>query len=369
MEPKELLYQRLLEDDRFVRWVTGEAPADDGYWQEWSADEPIRQEVMVQARLTVLAIQGKPVILSEQAIADRIQQALNKAKLQEAATNLKMVRRVRYLTPYRWVAAASVALLMGLGWFAYTHYDVPVEHQPVGQMHQSVDRSAKANPFVTITNAGKAARHVLLPDGSSVVLRRNSQVSYRPVGTAGKREAYLSGEAFFEVTKDPTKPFFVYANGLVTKVLGTSFNVKAHQQAQQVIVVVRTGKVAVFTQTDAKSAALRNNRDLTGMVLLPNQQATFKRTEARLTRTDVQSPIPTQPFEYKATPIAEVFASLEKTYGVTIQFDREIMAHCSLSATLGDEPLQKKLQWICAILEATYQINDQQVIVTGKPCQ
>ena len=368
MQDKDVLYQRLLEDSRFGRWVTGEAPDDTGYWQDWAASDAVRQEVMEQARLTILAIQGRPVTLSNQEIADRVQQALTKAKHQEARTGQQAVR-VRYPVYYRWVAAASIMVLLGLGWLVYTQSVTRVSHQPVGQANQPGGQPDQPNQLLSVVNTDKTARHVLLPDGSSVVLRKNSQVRYAQLFAGDRREVYLSGEAFFEVTKDPTKPFFVYANGLVTKVLGTSFTVKAHQKAEQVIVMVRTGKVAVFAQTDAKAEALRNNRDLTGMVLLPNQQATFERTDARLTRTDVDVPSKQPSFDFKATPVADVFASLEKAYGVTIVFDREVMAHCSLSATLGDEPLQKKLQWICTILEATYQVNGQQVIVNGKPCQ
>lgn len=368
MQIRDRLYQDLLEDARFVRWVTDEAPEDESYWQNWAADDSIRQEVMAQARLTILTLQGKPVTLSKQDIADRVQQALDKAKHQEALSGRQPVR-VRYLAPYRWVAAASVILLLGLGWFAYTHYVTRVDHHQVGQTSPRINQTDQPDQFVSIINSDRPARHVLLPDGSSVVLRKNSQVRYARVFAGSKREVDLSGEAFFEVTKDPTKPFFVYANGLVTKVLGTSFTIKAHQKAERVVVTVRTGKVAVFAQTDAKAEALRNNRDLTGLVLMPNQQATFERTDARLTRTEVTRPVTQPSFDFKATPVADVFAALEKAYGVTIVFDREIMAHCSLSATLGDEPLQKKVQWICTILEATYQVNGQQIIINGKPCQ
>lgn len=368
MEPRDRLYQHLLEDYRYVRWVTGQAPDDSGYWYDWAVDDPIRKEVMEQARLTILAIQGTPVSMTESEIADRVQQALRRAKEQEVFIG-KKVGRVRYLGRYNWVAAAAVLLVLGLGWFTYSQYDSPAVSRLAGQTPAPTAPLQPLDQFQVVVNTNKPVRHVLLPDGSSVVLRKNSQLRYANVFRGNKRDVYLSGEAFFEVTKDAKRPFLVYANGLVTKVLGTSFNVRAHQKAEQVIVVVRTGKVAVFAQTDVRAEALENNRELTGLVLMPNQQATFERTDARLTRTEVAAPVEQPSFTYNATPIAEVFASLEKAYGITIAFDRDIMAHCSLSATLGDEPLQKKVQWICSILEATYQVKGEQIIITGKPCQ
>jgi transmembrane sensor len=222
------------------------------------------------------------------------------------------------------------------------------ENSPAKPLEQAIQLPT-VTPLQVVTNTNQAAKHVLLPDGSSVVLRKNSQLSYSKVFTGPKREVYLSGEAFFEVSKNPQKPFFVFANGLITKVVGTSFSVKAYGSDPRVIVVVKTGKVSVFAQTDQMAETLRNNRELAGMVLSPNQQATFERNETRLVKS-------------------EVFASLEKSYGVDSVFDEELMARCSITATLGDEPLLKKLQWICTILEATYQVNGQQIIITGKAC-
>jgi len=368
MEHRDLLYQRLLENPRYVRWLLGEAPEEEDYWREWAAGDPVRQEVMEQARLTILAIQGKPVTVSKQAIADQVRRALMEAKRQEAfATQRKGI--LRSLPGYGWAAAASVAVLLGVGWLTFSRNEAPAVSSPAHAQNAGTPALQPRDELRWVANLTSPARHVLLPDGSSVVLRPNSRVGYATVFRGDKREVYLSGEAFFEVTKDPAKPFFVYASGLVTKVLGTSFNVKARHQTGRVIVAVKTGRVAVFAQNDPKAARLRDDRALSGLVLMPNQQATFDRADARLTRTAVEAPVERQSFDYKSTPIAEVFASLEKAYGVTIRFDRELMAHCSLSATLGDEPLQKKIQWICAILEAQYQVQDQQITITGKACQ
>lgn len=368
MQQRDKLYEEFLENPRFVRWVIGKAPEDDGYWERLVKNDPIGQEVLEQARLTILAIQGRPETLSKQDVEDRVQQVLSKAKHQEALTRPKIIQ-VQYPVFYRWVAAASIVLLLGLCWFTYTQYTKQYSTYQVGKTNSKSYLSVQSDQLISIANTDRPAMHVLLPDGSSVVLRKNSRVRYARVFVGVKREVYMSGEAFFEVTKEPGKPFFVYANGLVTKVLGTSFAVKAHQKAEQVIVTVRTGKVAVFAQTDPKANVLQNNLELTGMVLMPNQQAIYDRTGARLTRTEVRTPNVQPFFDFKATPISTVFSSLEKAYGVSIVFDREVMANCSLSATLGDEPLQKKLQWICTILEATYQVNGQQITINGKPCQ
>ena len=368
MQYRDTLYQQLLEDQRFVHWATGEAPQDDEYWINWAREDSSRLDTMELARQTLLAIQGNLVDLSQADIDHQIQRALYTAKQREMQTYTPVGRGHR-LARFNWVAAASLLLLLGFGWYGYLNRTKLSSSLSVKKTQPATGSLLVSDRLQHVTNTDRPARHVLLPDGSSVVLYKNSQVSYASAFSGPRREVYLSGEAFFEVTKDPAKPFFVYANGLVTKVLGTSFTVKAHQQAEQVIVVVRTGKVAVFAQADTTANAIRTNLELTGLVLTPNQQATFERTNAHLSRTETDVPAGQPSFEFRATPAADVFAALEKAYGVTIHFDRDVMAHCSLSATLGDEPLQQKLQWICTILEATYQLNDQHISITGKPCQ
>src|SRR5690606_5880596 len=117
-----------------------------------------------------------------------------------------------------------------------------------------------------------------------------------------RREVNLTGEAFFEVTKNPDQPFFVYANELIAKVHGTSFSIKAGENEANILVAVKTGKVSVFTRSDVNAAEYKTNKDLTALLLTPNQQATFERDQARLIRSTLNSavllniPIEHQPF-------------------------------------------------------------------------
>ena len=90
---------------------------------------------------------------------------------------------------------------------------------------------------------------IVLKDNSHVTLNSKSKISY-PNLFQYNRNIRLEGEAFFEVAKNPDQPFFVYANGLVTKVLGTSFIISAFETEKDVKVVVKTGKVSVFALTD-----------------------------------------------------------------------------------------------------------------------
>lgn len=115
-----------------------------------------------------------------------------------------------------------------------------------------------------------------LPDSSRVWLNRDSELSYPASFSGNKREVYLKGEAFFEVTHCDNWPFLVHAGKSKTQVLGTSFNVKTLPQDASVEVVVASGKVYF----SAKDDSLRN-----GVVLKAGDKGRLDRTGHHLSKT------------------------------------------------------------------------------------
>ena len=181
---------------------------------------------------------------------------------------------------------------------------------------------------------------------------------------------YLTGDAFFDIEKNPQKPFMVYTNGLITKVLGTSFHVSAPLYAPSVTVSVRSGRVSVY----ADKATPSQDPEAAGVVLTPNQRAVFQRKEAIITKGVVDKPIFLIPesekrlFAFEEAPAQEVFAALEKAYGLEVVFDEEVLKKCSLTVNLSEEDLYQKLEVICKVLGAQYKFIDGQVIIYSRGC-
>jgi transmembrane sensor len=224
-------------------------------------------------------------------------------------------------------------------------------------------------------NDGSAPLHVQLSDGSAIVLDAQSSIRYPVRFTDDRREVYLSGGGFFEITKDPQRPFLVYANELVTRVLGTSFTIRAYDREPEVVVEVRTGKVSVFTQQEMKAGGReKKNTRLEGVVLTPNQKVVYSREDSKLVKSLVENPslLPSsgqaETFEFNDTPMREVFAMLEEAYGVEIVFDEEVMANCYLNALLTHESLEEKLALVCKAVNAHYEVMDTHIIIYGQGC-
>lgn len=363
------IFQDLLNNPAFIAWVLEENPVLDQYWENWAAGDYSRKETLQQARFAVLSSHNETHRITDAYIAHKVSQALDMAKHRENIESKNNRPKNLHALRAGWMAAASVIVLMAIGLVFYKH------DNSKSLFAENQRQFTSNNEIVDILNSSEEARYVQLPDGSSVVLQKNSRISYTRQFEPDKRVVILSGEAFFEVKKDAGRPFFVYANELVTKVLGTSFSIKADESGDNILVAVKTGKVSVFSHSDKHAEDYKHGSKLSALLLTPNQQASFERSKFLLTRIPVKGsillkiPIENQSFIYQKTPVSEVFASLEKAYGIDITFNEQIMAHCSITATLGDEPLDNKLKWICTILEATYEVNDNKITITGNTCQ
>ncbi|XWW46422.1 FecR domain-containing protein [Fibrella sp. USSR17] len=362
-------------DDYFRQWVKHPDKTSSLFWQTYLAKYPEQAETIRLAAETVNNLSDATAALSTPATAHEKAAIWTSIKTHVLTANDQQASPflTRQLTTnWRWLAvAASVVIVLGLGWWAQRTYPTANPVTP-GQVEVIQPLSA----YVEQHNSTDTPQVVTLSDGTSIILRKGSQIRYPQQFTGGKRVVYLAGEAFFEVAKDAKRPFFVYTNKLVTKVLGTSFTIKAYGSDKDVTVTVRTGRVAVFTQSDEEKVQKINSPTLDGVVLTKNQQLVFSKEQMRMT-TPKELPaavaqrlftIAPASFQFDARPVSEVFSLLERVYGINVIYDKATLGTCRLTADLTDEPLADKLLIICKSIEATYTITDRQVTISGAGC-
>ncbi|SEK26802.1 FecR family protein [Parapedobacter koreensis] len=175
----------------------------------------------------------------------RIQRRLSPDEMQPAGSGR------RYLL--RGMAAAAVVMMaIGIGAWYLAQRD-------------GTSRSQKDRQWVAVTAEQGTLKKVQLPDSTTVWLNAGSKLGfYTPFGQAGSREVVLEeGEAFFEVTPDTAKPFIVHSDVLSTRVLGTSFNVKAYAELNEMQVSVLTGRVEVSQGDSLVLGVLHRGDELT----------------------------------------------------------------------------------------------------------
>lgn len=364
------LLEEILSMPRFREWCLGEAPETDDFWTGWAGNDPVKTEVLEYAKEITRSFQDKIQPVSEAYIFEKVSLAISAGRdggmiSPPGAKSMVWMPFVK--------TAASVLLIVALSWGAYLYYN---RIGPLLTETSSVSTASAADSrFITIQNTGSALRHVHLSDGSSVILQPGSQIRFPEIFPAGKRQVHLSGEAFFEVVKNKKAPFYVLANEAITKVVGTSFRVKAKPGVPLLEVNVKSGTVVVFKDKMKEGydvSAYPGNRVT---ILNKNEKAIFELSgtelllQPELRDMPARLPIEKLGFVYESTPLPDVFTELEAAYGVTINYNSEQLAGCSLTAELSDEPLFTKIKWIAAILEADYTITDNEIIINGKPCQ
>lgn len=227
-------------------------------------------------------------------------------------------------------------------------------------------------------NGSKNPQQIRLEDGSSITLQPNATLSYPLHFSQDKREVYLEGEAFFEVSKNPKRPFFVYCNNLVTHVLGTSFTIKPISGKNEIEVAVRSGRVEVFENT--KIVPENQTKKSNGVVLLPNQKVLYNSSSRQFEASIVDAPLPLiaiggslskipVPFSFAETPLSVVLKSLEEAYGIEITAEKESLYNCPFTGDITGGELYTKLDIINKVLGTTYEIKGIKILIKGKGCE
>lgn len=220
----------------------------------------------------------------------------------------------------------------------------------------------KEPPAQQFTTTSSISDTYVLPDGSSVVLNRNSAVKYPEYFTGGIREISIFGEAFFEVSPNPDKPFLIHASGLDIKVVGTSFNVEAPRGSNFVKVTVNTGKVLVYP-----SGTLSENSETTGLFLTAGEIATFSKQSGRILKgvNDDLNVLSwkTGVLTFRESRLAEVLKALETKYQTRFVVDNPDVLNQRLTARFENDSLDNVLETLSLIFNLRFENKDGQVLV------
>jgi len=255
-------------------------------------------------------------------------------------------RRLRVFMNY----AAAIVLLIGgmVTWYF---------------LSQNKSLLKSGTDTIAILNKTRQIRKHVFPDGSEAWLNPGTRITYaKDDFKADSREVSLEGEAFFEVTHDPSRPFYVHGESVKVKVLGTSFNVRANKGEAEYEVSVVTGKVSVTADKGRE------------VMLLPHQQAVFKVASGELVSEavpDVAEKAPLwQPVSLTFTDakLGEVVQRLEDKFDVKIRLENPNLEHCRVKATFDQSRLSEILEMTMQIVDANYVMQNDEIVIRGEGC-
>lgn len=204
--------------------------------------------------------------------------------------------------------------------------------------------------------ASHSVEKVKLNDGSVVDLNVGSTLEFPAFFEGETRTVKLSGEAFFDVVEDASKPFVIQTSQLQIKVLGTSFNVKTNALNGNEAVTVSTGKVEVVHE-DKK------------VILIKGEVADFDAKANRLvkkTNRDVNYKAwKTKVIEFNNTPLVDILSTIENVYNISITIDETIVTDSMvLDVVFSHDDLDHVLSTVCVAFNLTFAEvgNEYQII-------
>ncbi len=332
-------------DEDFRKWVLTPDEENDLFWKSFLDRYPGKETCIMEARLIVSSLQPVRPDVSEK-------------RLQNIFRNVR-IKQKKIALAYWGKIAAGIALVISTGtlaWFLLSKNNpFPFEDNGVNGERGKIilsDGSTREfdsektvirqmlsgnltvnNDTIKLSNAvgepdnkgmnqiiipyGKRSE-VTLPDGTHIWLNSGSRLSYPSVFASDSREVFLSGEAFFEVSHDKNRPFFVFAKELKVKVLGTKFNLSAYSEDPVIRTVLLEGKInASKNQLFAKETSLS-----------PGEGITFNKEEGTMIRGKADVRLYTSWIDgylfFENEPTTEVFKKLERYYNCEIRVDEKL---------------------------------------------
>jgi transmembrane sensor len=328
---KELNYNHNI-DELLVKSMLDEATvAEQIEISQWLLDSEANQQYFEHFEL--IWTQSKQLALHSQVDEETAWQRFRKRTRQaEVETPVIPLHQKPAFRLFR--VAAMLVLLLGAAWLAYFYT----------ARFTGKDQVVIASGAETLTDT--------LPDGSVVVLNKKSTLSYPQDFRGNTRKVAMTGEAFFQVVPDKSKPFIISVNDVTVKVVGTSFNVK--DTGKKTEVIVETGLVEVTRKHEK-------------VRLIPKQKVTALKSGPDLvkqnTEDDFYKYYRTKKLVCDGTPLWRLVETLNEVYDADIVIENETLRDLPINSTFDHEPLNNILDLISETLTLKVEHQEQHIIL------
>lgn len=272
-------------------------------------------------------------------------EALNKVLEKINSSDIEQVKASKtYSFPLfkRIAVAAMISLGLVLGFFVYKNLN--------GQKKQVA--------LIEKYNMNGTRSMITLSDGTRVWLNSDSKINYPEVFDDKSREVYLTGEAFFNVAHNSKKPFLIYLNNAKIKVIGTSFNVKAYTNEEDIETSVVTGKVAFIPD-------LNSNADT--VFLTKNKKVTFSIHSGEIVtetaNTNEDKEWINGKLIFKSETLGEISRQLERSFGKKIHFRNEKLRDNKYTGSFDDSSLEEILYYLSLSKAFKYTTTDSTLTI------
>lgn len=214
-----------------------------------------------------------------------------------------------------------------------------------------------------ITYIAQPGQHkiVYLSDGSVIRLNAGSKLIVFENFSGDKRKVKLTGEGYFEVAHNPSKPFIVNATGAVIRVLGTKFNVKTDTARNSVQVAVVNGKVSLQEKGVSEDFGAILTKNTFGMLHLFTHEIIIEKTPVSNYLSWMSDRL-----KFDGQSLREVSRQLERLYDKPIVFKSEQLKKLKLTANIERTDLHDTLNIIAETLGIAFKIRSGKIVWLNK---
>ena len=210
--------------------------------------------------------------------------------------------------------------------------------------------------FIYVMASGdQCVRDVSLPDGTIVKMGPNSQLTYPQSFTGGTREVELIGQAFFDVAKDPDKPFTVHGTDIAVTALGTAFEVFNYGYEERAETILLNGKVKI--KVEGKRQAADGE-----VVLNPNEMFVYdklkKSVKVKSVKADNYLSWRNGLLNFENEKLETIISRLEPWFGEHIKCPKSIAEKYRFTFKVRGESLETLLQFLSSTSPIRYKKNE-----------
>ncbi|MEQ6119945.1 FecR domain-containing protein [Reichenbachiella sp. MALMAid0571] len=298
-----------LKDEFFVKSVLNPNYETDHFWKSWTDNHPNKMEEFTRAQQLVRSLEYETMEKPVQEDYVRVFENVLKYNKKLPQQNNKHFFG-RDWSSWKGMSkiAASVAMLLLAGWLWYGN-----------GLNNLLPSEFENSTLVTKVSPYGQKTTVKLPDGTMVVLNSGSTLKYKKEFDDSFRKVELTGEAIFDVVKDPARPFTVHSGTLSTTVLGTFFNVRAYNDESQIRVSLAKGKVVVNNTGQTNQ--------LNNYYLEPGQEVTYHKVKKTIEKRkfDIDQVFAWNKgiIVFESVRMKTVLKELERWYGVSFKVTGE----------------------------------------------
>lgn len=235
--------------------------------------------------------------------------------------------------------------------------DSTVNSQLIARRQSSSQNEAKKINNLTTPRGSEFM--VMLEDSTKVWLNAESQLIYPESFDEKERRVKIKGEAYFQVAKDSTRPFYVESSGITIRVYGTEFNINAYAEEKEVYTTLVSGSISL-------QQANENHSEL---ILTPGHQAIYNKdnkiTSVKSVNTEAITSWHNGRFVFEEQTLEQIMKTLARWYNFEYEFDNE-----NIRSTIfkGSAPRYANLSEVLSILEKSgglkFRAKNDKIIIT-----